>query len=303
MRMSNVIMLMIALVCAAGAAFFTRVWLVSQSARAPSATEQMAANPSHAIVVAARDLRYGDKLSADMLKLVSWPGDSIPKGAFLTKETVLGPSGSRVVLASVEENEPVLEQKLLGTGSPNAMSARLTENMKAITIRVNDVAGVAGFVQPEDRVDVFLTYGGKSANEAAARPSSSVVVLLQNIRVLAIDQVTQRKDQASPPKAVTLEVNIEDAQKLVLAGSVGELSLALKRIAAGADRQVTGTIEIEDLIDADRQARAGKPRPTGPVVGVTRSVERKEYQVLPEVKPDGIWPQPQQILSHQEIGR
>jgi pilus assembly protein CpaB len=301
MRMSNVIMLMIALVCAAGAAFFTRVWLVSQSARAPSATEQVAANPSHAIVVAARDLRYGDKLSADMLKLVSWPGDSIPRGAFLTKETVLGPSGSRVVLASVEENEPVLEQKLLGTGSPNAMSARLTENMKAVTIRVNDVAGVAGFVQPEDRVDVFLTYGGKSVNEAAARPSSSVVVLLQNIRVLAIDQVTQRKDQASPPKAVTLEVNIEDAQKLVLAGSVGELSLALKRIAAGADRQVTGTIEIEDLIDADGQARAGKPRPTGPVVGVTRSVERKEYQVLPEVKPDGIWPQ--QILSHQEIGR
>jgi pilus assembly protein CpaB len=303
MRMSNVIMLMIALVCAAGAAFFTRVWLVSQSARAPSATEQVAANPSHAIVVAARDLRYGDKLSADMLKLVSWPGDSIPRGAFLNKETVLGPSGSRVVLASVEENEPVLEQKLLGTGSPNAMSARLTENMKAVTIRVNDVAGVAGFVQPEDRVDVFLTYGGKSVNEAAARPSSSVVVLLQNIRVLAIDQVTQRKDQASPPKAVTLEVNIEDAQKLVLAGSVGELSLALKRIAAGADRQVTGTIEIEDLIDADGQARAGKPRPTGPVVGVTRSVERKEYQVLPEVKPDGIWPQPQQILSHQEIGR
>jgi pilus assembly protein CpaB len=302
MRMSNVIMLMIALVCAAGAAFFTRVWLVSQSARAPSATEQVAANP-RAIVVAARDLRYGDKLSADMLKLVTWPGDSIPKGAFLTKETVLGPSGSRVVLASVEENEPVLEQKLLGTGSPNAMSARLTENMKAVTIRVNDVAGVAGFVQPEDRVDVFLTYGGKTANEAAAaRPSSSVVVLLQNIRVLAIDQVTQRKDQASPPKAVTLEVNIEDAQKLVLAGSVGELSLALKRIAAGADRQVTGTIEIEDLIDAEGQARAGKPRPTGPVIGVTRSVERKEYQVLPEVKPDGIWPR-QQILSHQEIGR
>ena len=216
---------------------------------------------------------------------------SVPKGAFQTKEFALGPSGSRVVLATVEENEPVLEQKLLGTGSPNALSARLTDNMKAVTIRVNDVAGVAGFVQPEDRVDIFLTYGGKAANEAAAKAASSVVVLLQNIRVLAVDQITQRKDQALPPKAVTVEVSIEDAQKLVLAGSVGELSLALKRIAAGADNQVTGTIEIDDLIDADRRALAGKPKPIGPVVGVTRSVERKEYQVLPEVRPDGIWPQ------------
>ena len=295
MRMSNIVMLAIAIVCATAAAFFTRVLLVSQSGRAP--TEAIAASPSRAIVVAARDLKYGDKLSAEALKLVAWSGDSAPKGAFLTKDAALGPSGSRIVLASVAENEPVLEQKLLGTGSMNALSARLTENMKAVTIRVNDVAGVAGFVQPEDRVDVFLTYGAKNVDEAASRGASSVVVLLQNVRVLAIDQVTQRKDQASPPKAVTLEVNIEDAQKLVLAGTVGELSLALKRIAAGHDPQVTGTIELDDLIDADKRAQSGKPKPTGPVIGVTRSVERKEYQVLPEVKPDGNWRH--QILSHQ----
>lgn len=299
MRMSNVVMLAIAIVCAAAAAFFTRVLLVSQSGQAPA--PMVAATPSRAIIVAARDLKYGDKLDGTALKLVPWSGDSAPKGVFLTKEAALGQSGSRIVLASVAENEPVLEQKLLGTGSPNALSARLTDNMKAVTIRVNDVAGVAGFVQPEDRVDVFLTYGGKNVNEAAPRGASSVVVLLQNLRVLAIDQVTQRKDQASPPKAVTLEVNIEDAQKLVLAGTVGELSLALKRIASGADPQVTGTIELGDLIDADRRALAGKPKPTGPVIGVTRSVERKEYQVLPEVKPDGNWQH--RILSHQETGR
>lgn len=299
--MSNVIMLVIALVCAAAAAFFTRVWLVSQSAQAPSAKELVAANPSRAIVVAARDLKYGDKLNAEALKLVPWSGDSAPKGAFVTKEAALGPSGSRIVLASVAEDEPVMEQKLLGTGSANALSARLTDDMKAVTIRVNDVAGVAGFVQPEDRVDVFLTYGPKNANETTPRGASSVVVLLQNIRILAVDQVTQRKDQASPPKAVTVEVNIEDAQKLVLAGTVGELSLALKRIAAGIDPQVTGTIELDDLIDADKRARSGKPKPTGPVIGVTRSVERKEYQVLPEVNPDGTWRH--QILSHQETSR
>jgi pilus assembly protein CpaB len=299
MRMSNVVMLAIAIVCAAAAAFFTRVLLVSQSGLAPAPT--VATTPSRAIIVAARDLKYGDKLDGAALKLVAWSGDSAPKGAFLTKEAALGPGGSRIVLASVAENEPVLEQKLLGTGSPNALSARLTENMKAVTIRVNDVAGVAGFVQPEDRVDVFLTYGGRTVSEAAPRAASSVTVLLQNIRVLAIDQVTQRKDQASPPKAVTLEVNIEDAQRLVLAGTAGELSLALKRIAAGNDQQVTGTIELDDLIDADKRARSGKPKPIGPTIGVTRSIERKEYQVLPEVKPDGGWTH--QILSHQETVR
>ena len=299
MRLSNVVMLAIALVCAVVAAFFTRTLLVNQSGRATS--ETVAVSTSRAIVVAARDLKYGDKLNAEGLRLVPWSGDSVPKGAYPTKEAALGPSGTRIALASMAENEPVLEQKLLGTGSPNALSARLTDNMKAVTIRVNDVAGVAGFVQPEDRVDVFLTYGGKNANESASRGASSVVVLLQNLRVLAVDQVTQRKDQASPPKAVTLEVNIEDAQKLVLAGTVGELSLALKRIAAGVDQQVTGTIELDDLIDADKRANSGKPKPTGPTIGVTRSVERKEYQVLPEVRADGNWRQ--QILSHQEAGR
>jgi pilus assembly protein CpaB len=301
MRLSNVVMVGIALICAVAAALLARVWLINQSAQGPSATQTVAANPSRAIVVAARDLKYGDTLDDAAVKLVAWSGDAAPKGAFLTKEAALAPNGSRIVLASLAENEPVLEQKLLGTGSPNALSARLTENMKAVTIRVNDVAGVAGFVQPEDRVDVFLTYGGKNVNEAAPRSASSVVVLLQSVRVLAIDQVTQRKDQASPPKAVTLEVNIEDAQRLVLAGTVGELSLALQRIAAGSGPQVTGTIEIDDLIDVEKRARAGKPKPIGPVIGVTRSVERKEYQVLPEVRPDGIWPQ--QILSHQEIRR
>jgi pilus assembly protein CpaB len=243
-------------------------------------------------------VKYGDKLNTEAVRLVPWPNDTLPKGAFLTKEALLGPGGSRVVLTSMAENEPVLDHKLLGGGQGNALSAKLTESMKAVTIRVNEVAGVAGFVQPEDRVDVMLAYGGRLANEAASQQgAAAVVVLLQNVRVLAVDQVTQRKDQASPPKAVTLEVNTEDAQKLVLAGTAGELSLALKRIADGNDQVTSGTIALDDLVNAESRAEAEKRKPTGPVVGVTRSVERKEYQVLPDTKPDGKWQH--QILSHQ----
>lgn len=295
MRMSNVVMLVIAFVCAIGAALLSRAWLAGQSARAPAEIQQVA---SRAIVVAARDLKYGEKLTADAVKLVPWAGDTMPKGAFLNTDALLGPSGSRIVLSSVSENEPVLEQKLLGAGSNSALSARLTQSMKAVTIRVNDVAGVAGFVQPDDRVDVFLTYGTQGANEGAAVAKSAVVVLLQNIRVLATDQVTQRKDQPTPAKAVTLEVEVQDAQKLILAGRVGELSLALNRIAESGDPQVTGTIAFDDLLEAEKAGPGGKKiNPGGPIIGVTRSVERKEYQVLPDEKRDENWRH--QILSHQ----
>ncbi|WP_088346021.1 MULTISPECIES: Flp pilus assembly protein CpaB [Rhodomicrobium] len=292
MRMSNVVMLLIAFLCAATAALLSRAWLVGQSARAPAEVQRIA---SRAIVVAARDLKYGEKLTTDAVKLVQWSGDTMPKGAFLTKDQVIGPAGGRIVLSSVSENEPILEQKLLGAESNSALSAKLTQSMKAVTIRVNDVAGVAGFVQPDDRVDVFLTYGGQGAGETTVAAKSAVVVLLQNLRVLATDQVTQRNDQPTPAKAVTLEVTVEEAQKLILAGRVGELSLALNRIADTGDPQATGTIAFDDLMEAERGAK-GKAKPGGPVVGVTRSVERKEYQVLPDERRNE---RRYEILSHQ----
>jgi pilus assembly protein CpaB len=290
-------MLAVAFICAGAAALLSRAWLSNQGPNTPSAVQAEAPIAARAVVVAAHDLKYGDKLDAERLKLVPWPADTLPKGAFLSKEALLGGAGTRIVLVPMAENEPVLDHKLLGSASGNALSSRLGANMKAVTIRVNEVAGVAGFVQPEDRVDVMLTYGGKLANEVATQGASAVVVLLQNLRVLAVDQVTQRKDQASPPKAVTLEVSTEDAQKLVLAGSIGELSLALKRIADSMDPQATGAIALEDLVDAENAANADKRKAGGPVVGVTRSVERKEYQVLPDTKPDGQWRH--EILSHQ----
>jgi pilus assembly protein CpaB len=148
--------------------------------------------------------------------------------------------------------------------------------MNAVTIRVNDVAGVAGFVQPDDRVDVFLTVGARG-DDSGKTNKPSVVVLLQNVRVLATDQATQRKTQASPPKAVTLEVNTEDAQKLVLAGTIGQLSLALRRLDGLADGD-TRAIALEDLVSNNARTAAPSEK-AGQVIGVTRAVERQEYTV------------------------
>jgi pilus assembly protein CpaB len=281
MRISNIAMLIAALVCATAAALLARAWLKDQAGGGRVATavqQQQAPMPAtRFIVVAARDLKSGDKLNPEMLRLTPWSGDTVPKGAFLSVEPLVKAGQERTVLASVSENEPVLEQKLSGSGL-SALAAKLADSMNAVTIRVNDVAGVAGFVQPDDRVDVFMTTGGRAADgPAMTAEKPSVVVLLQNVRVLAIDQAAERKGQASPPKAVTLEVNTEDAQKLVLAGTIGQLSLALRRFNGAAESE-TRPIAMDDLV----AKISGQPTKTGQVIGVTRAAERQEYTVQPE---------------------
>jgi pilus assembly protein CpaB len=284
MRMNNVVMLVIAFVCAALAALLSQVWLSSQSSDpAPKAAA------SRHIVVAARDLKPGEKLQPDMLKVVDWPENIVPKGAFLSKAPLLNKNKLRTIATAIAENEPLLEHKMSQSGTDGLVS-KLSESMNAVTIRVNDVAGVAGFVGPGDHVDVFLTYNNRQTEALPGRGGGNragIVVLLQNVRVLAVDQVTKRKTKTSPPKAVTLEVNTENAQKLILAQSIGQLSLALKRNAKGNER--TRAIAADDFLPGGQRSGAvpmGDSSGSGAVVVVTRSTERKEYRVQP-VGPKG----------------
>jgi pilus assembly protein CpaB len=293
MRMNHVLMLGLAFFCAAAAALLTRNWLIRQSAQAPIATAEAPASPTRSIVVITKDAAYGDKLKPGMVKLVPWAGEELPKGAFLSVEALFAAGGDRTVLHTMAQGEPILLHKLFGGTSSNAMSARLGENMQAVTIRVSESAGLAGFAQPDDRVDVYLTYGTQTGPESTQAPDSSVVVLMQNIRILAIDQATERNDRAAPPKAVTLEASMEDAQKLVLGGRIGELSLALKGIADTGKRQPTQVVSTDDLMAVEKKLKqdTGLPAtspPGGPIVTVTRSTERKNYQVQAEPGRDEI---------------
>jgi Flp pilus assembly protein CpaB len=157
-------------------------------------------------------------------------------GGRLHKISDLTSGGRRVVLTPIEANEPVLASKITGSGQRATLSALLQDGMKAVTIRVNDVEGVAGFVLPGDRVDVVLTRQ-QDKNLAATD------VVLQNVRVLAVDQVAdERTDKPSLAKAITLEVEVTAAQKLALAATVGTLSLALRKAgeaAATSTRRIT----------------------------------------------------------------
>jgi pilus assembly protein CpaB len=203
-----------------------------------------------------------------MLEEVPWPVKSTPAGAF-TKISDILHGGRRVVLTAIEPNEPVLSLKITGPGQRATLSALVKPGMKAVTIRVNDVEGVGGFVLPGDRVDVVLT-------RQIDKGSATTEVVLQNTRVLAVDQIAdERAAKAAVAKSVTLEVNTIEAQKVWLASSVGNLSLLLRKAGDTAEMK-TRKITLNDLggnepISTDKVETA--------TVVVTRATAKQDYTV------------------------
>jgi pilus assembly protein CpaB len=185
-------------------------------------------------------------------------------------------STKRVVLTPIETNEPILASKITGSGQRATLSAVIKDGMKAVTIRVNDVEGVAGFVLPGDRVDVVLT-------RQLDKNQATTEVVLQNTRVLAIDQsADERVNKATVAKSVTLEVNTIEAQKVWLASTVGSLSLLLRKAGETAETK-TRKITLKDLESGEVSDKG----PTATVV-VTRATAKQEYTVPVEGK-DGAF--------------
>jgi len=184
----------------------------------------------------------------------------------------------RVVLSAIEENEPVLGWKITGPGQRASLSALIGDDMKAVTIRVNDVLGVAGFVLPGERVDILLTRteAQEVGDKVAVQQNSFTDVLLRNVRVLAVDQLADdRTEKPTPAKAVTIEVGTEQAQKLVLAASVGQLALAL-RSAGSTDSGVSRRIALGDLNSA---TSSKDDSGSSVMVSVIRELTRSDYAV------------------------
>ncbi len=220
------------------AVFLAQTWLNNQDAARMKSLEAQhkAPLPERTIVVANRPLRFGDQLTASTLRELPWPQDALPAGAFGKIADLT--AAKRVVLMPMEPNEAILASKITGPGERATLSAVLDPGMTAVTARVNDVQGVAGFVLPGDRVDVALTRQGEK-NTAATD------VVIEDAKVLAIDQLADEKtDKPSVVKAVTLEVNVTDGEKIALASTVGTLSLLLRKageITADDSRRVTST--------------------------------------------------------------
>ena len=251
------------------AVFIAQVWLNNQ-ASLRAKVEPAKAIASQTVVVAKQPLRFGTELTAAMLQEVPWPSDALPNGAFAKIHDIMA-GGRRVVLAAIEANEPVLSLKSTGPGQRATLSALVKPGMKAVTIRVNDVEGVGGFVLPGDHVDVVLT-------RQIDKGSATTQVVLQNTRVLAVDQTAdERAQKAAVAKSVTLEVDTVDAQKLWLASSVGNLSLLLRKAGETAEVR-TRKVTLEDLSTNEPVA----DKRTTTTVVVTRAAAKQEYTVPAE---------------------
>jgi pilus assembly protein CpaB len=263
------------------AVFLAQSWLNGQAEiRMRNLEAQKKPAVMQTIVVATKPLRFGNELASSSLREVSWPGEALPAGAFRSISDVVDAGGRRVVLTAIDPNEPILSSKITGPGQRATLSATLQDGMRAFTIRVNDVEGVAGFVLPGDRVDVALT----RQKDANGKDHSSTDIVLQNMRVLAIDQIAdERNDKPAVVKAVTLEVDTAGAQKLSLAASVGTLSLMLRRAGESA-LEATRVITLSDLTAGDVSPTQERSYATVKVfrVGKDQKISREDYSVPAE---------------------
>jgi len=234
----GLIMLIVALVAAFAAVVLANKWL---TARAEKVAQ---------VVVAAVDINMGEKLSVEKFKTIDWPAGNVPSNTFSEIKKLDG----RVSKVSIQAGEPMLESKLAPEGAAGGLSAVIAEGKRAITVRVNDVVGVAGFARPGNFVDVILNTENEVGNGDNRKVNHISKTVLEHIMVLAVAQEASR-DETAPKvvNAVTLEVTPEQAEVIDLARNVGDLSLVLRNQADTASSATLG-ITKDTLLSIQEEA-------------------------------------------------
>ena len=236
-------------------------------------TTPLAAQPIRSnMVVAARALPVGTIVSDQHVKTIEWTGGALPLGYIGNPQEVVG----RGLISDLQENEPLLESKLAPKGAGGGLPIIINEGKRALTMRVNEVSGVAGFVTPNTRVDVLLTMEDKNA---AGEPATRII--MQDMRVLAAGQSIQpdKEGKPQPVPVVTFLVTPEQAETLALASQQGSIQLALRNQLDTLEVRTRGTrrsalmggpIGRQPARRAASSAPAPAPEPTAQVVEVYR---------------------------------
>ncbi|HZZ23750.1 MAG TPA: Flp pilus assembly protein CpaB [Roseiarcus sp.] len=253
-RSTNFVVLIIAVILGGMAAFLAKSWLQSHSAGTD-------AQKTVSILVASDTLAFGAPIGAKDVREIDWPAQSRPEGAFANFAELIK-NGRRITLSPFVRDEPIIASKLSAPDQRASLSTVIEKGKRAVTVAVDDVRGVAGFIFPGDFVDVALTRTDNSNG-----PQNFSEVILQHVKVLAIDQLAgQRQEHPTVAKAVTVEVDPEQALKILLAANVGKLSLILRQpaeVALAPDVKVTD----RDLFGSDEaQAPSVPANPSLPAV-------------------------------------
>ncbi|MDH5563133.1 MAG: Flp pilus assembly protein CpaB [Nitrospirota bacterium] len=220
------------------------------------------------VAVASADIPWGTPLEGKTVRIIMYPEDGVPAGHFKDQDSLTG----RVVLTNLKKNEPILESKLapidLKTGG---VSAVMDPSKRAMAVKVNEVVGLPGFVQPGDRVDVMATFEDPRGKKSSGGGREEVTkVVLENTLVLAIDTQMERatgEEKPVPVKVITLEVSMEEAEKLAMAENGGKLRLAL-RSPLNPEVKKTKGADFKDLMSSHQLI---PPRP--------KVIRRPENQV------------------------
>jgi pilus assembly protein CpaB len=231
-------------------------WLQNEKNRLLAAPLPLTKNVE--VLVANADLAWGTKLTPEMMQLQEVPPGAIPEGTFASLDAIK----DRVLLADLKKNELLIESKLAPLGTTTGGVAAITDvNKRAMSVKVDDVIGVAGFIKPADRVDVMVTIEptpGKHEHSIAK-------MILENVKVLAAGTQMERKGKDEEPKQVqviTVEVDVDDAEKLALASTQGKLRLALRN-PLNSERVLTKGANVGALLSSYRPKQIAIPKVEG----------------------------------------
>jgi len=233
--------------------FFVFSWLQNEKNQLKAAPIPLSKNVQ--VLVSNADLSWGTKLTPEMMQLQEFPPGAIPEGHFTSLEAIK----DRVILVDLKRNELLLESKLAPLGTTSGGVAAVTDiNKRAMSVKVDDVIGVAGFIKPADRVDVMVTIeqeGGKQEKNMMSK------MILENVKVLATGMQMERKGKDEEPKPVqviTVEVDVEEAEKLALASTQGKLRLALRN-PLNSEKVLTKGANVGALLSSYRPKETAKP--------------------------------------------
>jgi pilus assembly protein CpaB len=225
----------------------------------------MAAEPRTSVpfVVASRDLAIGTTLTEEDLIMLDWPSVDLPEGFINTVPEALG----RGVITPIRANEPVLETKIADRAAGGGLPIAIPPGMRAMSVAVNNVVGVAGFVLPGTRVDVLLTVNPDGNQQPITK------IILQNIQVLTAGKIVQRDENGEPQDVpvVTLLVSPDDAEKLAHATNEGRIQLALRN-TLDLDPTSTSGARVATLLSG-ASASSGSSVGGRPARSVTRTVQ------------------------------